>query len=155
MRRHALPAAGIAVAVAAVAIAGVYQHRRALHAAALAAYDVDTAMSLAGRQVPSVTDSFYFFVLEHASDAEITELAEKLAQAATEHDYIGVTGADADYNRSALLSALAANRARRLDGLVIIYLGPPEHEPVLAPVVQASGAEFRFVQYVPEPDGSI
>src|SRR5689334_20605213 len=145
LRRHAAPAAALLVLALALAGAGLWQHQRALRAAQAAAFDLDEAMKLAGSQVPEDVESFYFFVLEHAED-EAAELAEKLAQAAAEHDFIGVTGADAEYNREALLGALSSRRERNLEGLVIIYLGPPGHEAMLSAAAQARGADFRFVR---------
>lgn len=123
--------------------------RQALRAIERATYDLDAAMELAGAQVPSYVESFYFFVLEPDSGDESAELAGKLAQAAGEGEFLGIAGPDAEHNRSVLLAALALLARQNLAGLVIIYVGPPAQEAELQERVGAAGAELRFAPYVP------
>ncbi len=113
------------------------------------AYDLNIAMTLAGRELPPGTDSYYFFafVEETPAEQEIAELAEKLQQASKEHDFLGITGPDAERNRRNLLSALSATRGRDLGGVVIIYLGPPAHKAEIGTAVKAAGAQLRFIAY--------
>jgi hypothetical protein len=150
--RRRWPAA-VAVAIAlAVLAAGTWrwnETRLQGRARAIAAYDVNMAMELAGAQVPATVESFYFFVLEADASGETEELAQKLVQAAGERDFVGITGADADHNRDVLRAALASAAAQDLRGLVIIYVGPADHEAELASLVRATGAQMRFVTYRP------
>ena len=73
-------------------------------------YDLNKAMALAGNEVPSGTESYYFFAFvdETPAEQEAADLADKLQQASKEHDFLGVAGPDADRNRRALLGAHGA-----------------------------------------------
>jgi hypothetical protein len=106
-------------------------------------------MNLAGAAVPEGTESFYFFVLEPDARGESEELADTLVRAAGEHEFLGIAGADAAHNRTVLLAALHRVRPRTLAGLIVIYVGPRDHEAELQSEVGASGAELRFVPYQP------
>lgn len=114
-----------------------------------AGYDLDLAMNLAGDQVPPYVDEFYFFVLDVDANGETAELADTLVRAASEHDFLGIAGADPEHNRDILLAALTVPRDRTLQGLIIIYVGPADQEADLADFVRDTGAELRFVPYVP------
>lgn len=120
-------------------------------AAATAGFDFNLAIELAGAAVPEDLESFYFFPLDRSSPDPGPELQAVLIRAAAEHEYLGITGADAQYNLEVLLAALAAPRADTLAGLVIVYVGPAEHESQLRPSVNAAGAELQFVIYSPAP----
>lgn len=148
-RRWPLALALAAVAVLALGTLRWYHERPRAGLVPAQSFDLDTAMNLIGAEVPSDVESFYFFVLEPRADPEAPELAAKMVQAAGEHDFIGITGADAGHNRAVLLAALALPRERDLRGLIIIYAGPPEQESELRDVVLKNGAEFRFVEYKP------
>ena len=141
-------AAGLAAA-AAIAIGAIawYAQRPGAGPVIGEPFDLNTAMNLIGEQVPSEVESFYFFVLEPKSPTEAPELAAKMVEAAGQHEFLGITGADAGHNRAVLLAALAVPRDKPLQGLVIIYAGPPEQETELREVVLRNGAEFRFVPY--------
>jgi hypothetical protein len=144
------PLAAALSAVLAVAAIGGWLHMRMAKqqaAEAGAVFDATQAMELAGAEVPPDIESFYFFILERDAPDESAELANKLGLAAEEHDYVGIAGADSNHNRRVLLAALKAVRGRHLAGLVIIYVGPAEHEDELAAVVRSAGAELRFVPY--------
>jgi hypothetical protein len=136
----------------AAAAVGVTLHwvrgQAARRAAAIASYDLNAAMDLAGAVVPTHIESFYFFVLEPDVD-ESGELANKLVQAAHEQDFLGIAGADAEHNRRVLRAALAIVQPGTLSGLVIIYVGPKNHEAELQPLIDAAGAQLRFVVYLP------
>ena len=116
------------------------------------AYDLDTAFNLAGEQVPQLVQEYYFFALvgETPPAQEAGELAQKLRQAAQERDYLGISGPDPRRNRRALLAALQQLSGERLDGLVLIYLGPVEQEAEIVEILQQRGAEPRFVAYPPQ-----
>jgi hypothetical protein len=116
------------------------------------AYDLDTAFNLAGEQVPLLVQEYYFFALigEAAPAREAAELAQKLRQAAREHDYLGISGPDPARNRRALLAALQQLRGQPLDGLVLIYLGPVEQEAEIVETLRDRGIEPRFVAYPPQ-----
>lgn len=150
--RHRWPGAltaALVITAATAAIGGWLHLRLAAQQAAEsdAGFNVTQAMELAGTQVPPEIESFYFFILEREAPDESTDLADKLGLAADEHDYVGIAGADAKHNRKVLLAALDAARGRVLTGLVIIYVGPADHEAELTAVVKAAGAELRFVPY--------
>lgn len=147
--RHGALAMALAITAAAALLGGWLQQRMLAQqaAAALALFDVNRAMDLAGSAVPPEVESFYFFVLDRNAPDESGELAQKLGQAADEHEFVGIAGADAQHNRRVLLAALRAPRARSLAGLIIVYVGPPEHAAELSAEVQAAGAEMRFVDY--------
>ena len=151
-RRWILPVLGLAGAATAAGAAFFVYHEReraAQRAQAIAAFDLDAAMNLAGTEVPAGTESFYFFVLEPDASDESAELADKLVQAAGEHEFLGIAGADAAHNREVLLAALASVRGRNLAGLVLIYIGPQDQQAELQSQVAGSGAELRFVTYQP------
>jgi hypothetical protein len=151
-RRRRWPPLLVVTLLIVVAGAGAlrwFEQRTGQHAAATAAYDLDAAMDLAGFQVPAEVESFYFFVLDPGADGETGELAQKLVQAAGENDFVGIAGADPEHNREVLRAALALTGARDLKGLIIIYVGPPDHEAELVPLVRATGAQLRFVTYRP------
>lgn len=114
-----------------------------------AGYDLNKAMALAGNEVPSSTESYYFFAFvdETPAEQEAADLAEKLQQASREHDFLGVAGPDADRNRRALLSALAGSSGKDLSGVVIIYVGPRAQMDEVTQAVTASGAQLRYVVY--------
>jgi hypothetical protein len=115
-------------------------------------YDLDTAFNLAGEQVPPLVREYYFFALidETPPAQEAEELAQKLRQAAQERDFLGISGPDPGRNRRALLAALERLRGERLDGLVLIYLGPVEQEAEIVEILQQRGVEPRFVAYPPQ-----
>lgn len=112
-------------------------------------YDLNRAMDLAGRQVPPDVESYYFFAFidDTPAEQEIDELAQKLQQASIEHDFLGITGPDAERNRRNLLAALRRAAGKDLSGVVIIYLGPEAHRDELMRAVQAAGARLRFIVY--------
>ncbi|MGQ3056468.1 MAG: hypothetical protein ACT6T0_04670 [Nevskia sp.] len=114
-----------------------------------AAFNLDTAMRLAGTQVPPELDSFYFFaMLEPAPEAQdIAELGSKMQAAARERDYLGVAGPDPERNRRTLLAALEAHHGEDLSGMILIYLGPDQHRAEVASAARAAGVELRFVAY--------
>lgn len=116
---------------------------------AIGGFDMNRAMALAGEQLPPNVESYYFFAFvdEVPAEQEIADLAQKLAQASQEHDFLGIAGADSERNRRNLLSALRANKGVDLGGVVIIYVGPADHREELTQAVQAAGAQFRFVTY--------
>lgn len=116
------------------------------------AYSMNTAIELAGAAVPEGVESFYFFPLDAAAPDPGPELLAMLQQAAAEHEYVGITGADAQYNLDTLLAVLAAPRDGSLAGLVIVYVGPADHEARLRASVTGAGAELHFVTYSPTPD---
>lgn len=118
-------------------------------AVAPAAFNLDTAMRLAGTEVPPDLDSFYFFaMLEPAPEAQdIAELGSKMQAAARERDYLGVAGPDPERNRRTLLAALEAHRGEDLSGMILIYLGPDQHRADVASAASAAGVELRFVAY--------
>lgn len=143
------PVAALAVTLATAAL-GAWLHQRLAAQqppAAEATFDAEHAMDLAGAAVPPEIESFYFFILTRGAPDESGELAQKLGQAADEHDFVGIIGADFGHNRRVLLAALEASRERSLAGLIIIYVGPGEQEAELSAVVRAAGAELRFVPY--------
>ena len=154
-RRWPLAAGLAAAALIAVGLAVWLQKRPGEGTAAAEPFNLDTAMNLIGAEVPTGVESFYFFVLEAKSPTETSELAEKMVQAAGEHEFLGITGADPSHNRAVLLAALAVPRQQDLRGLIIIYAGPPEQETELREVVLKNGAEFRFVPYAPGPGETI
>lgn len=114
-----------------------------------ATFNLDTAMRLAGTQVPPNLESFYFFaMIDEAPEAvDVNELGGKLMQAAQEHDYLGIAGPDPERNRRTLLAALAAHQADDLKALVLIYVGPDSHRAAVSAAAQAAGFEARFVTY--------
>lgn len=114
-----------------------------------ATFNLDTAMRLAGTQVPPDLESFYFFAMtdETPEAVEVTELGGKLMQAAQEHDYLGIAGPDPERNRRTLLAALAAHQADDLKTLVLIYVGPDSHRAAVGEAAQKAGFEARFVTY--------
>jgi|GEM_PF-6204862 len=116
---------------------------------AIGPYDLNRAMALAGEQVPPEVESYYFFAFvdEAPAEQEIAELAAKLRQASKEHDYLGISGPDAERNRRNLLSALKASQGSDLAGVVIIFVGPREHRDELTQAVESAGAQLRFVVY--------
>ncbi len=115
-------------------------------------YDLDTAFNLAGEEVPLLVQEYYFFALigETPPAQEAEDLAQKLRQAARERDFLGVSGPDPRRNRRALLEALERLDGERLDGLVLIYLGPVEQEAEIVEILRQRGAEPRFVAYPPQ-----
>lgn len=121
-----------------------------------AAFNLDTAMRLAGTRVPAELDSFYFFAMidEAPELVDVAELGDKLAQAAAEHDYLGVAGPDPERNRRTLLAALAARKATDLKALKLIYLGPDSHRAEISAAAQAAGFELHFLSYPAADDGS-
>lgn len=116
-------------------------------------FDLDTAMRLAGTQVPVELDSFYFFAMidETPEVVDVAELGRKLMQAAQEHDYLGVAGPDPERNRRTLLAALAAHQADDLKPLVLIYIGPDSHRADIGAAAQTAGFELRYVSYPAAP----
>lgn len=114
-------------------------------------FRMEVAIELAGTAVPEGVESFYFFPIERGAPDVESELQAMLARAAAEHDYVGITGIDADYNLATVTAALAAPREGDLSGLVIVYVGPAEHEAPLRESVTATGAELRYVHYSPAP----
>lgn len=153
-RRRWRPAALLAVGIATVAGTALItwqmlDQRAARRAAALSAFDLDAAMELAGSVVPPDIESFYFFVLDPDRPAESDELAAKLMRAASEREILGITGPDAEHNRAVLRAALALTATHSLAGLVVVYVGPAEHEHELNGWVRATGAECRYVIYAP------
>jgi hypothetical protein len=112
-------------------------------------YDLDTAFNLAGEQVPVIVESYYFDALidEGPPEKDASELADKLRQAAAEHDFIGITGYDPLRNRAALLKALESLDGVDLRGLVVIYLGPAEHRTEIIAALRLRGIEPRYVVY--------
>lgn len=112
-------------------------------------FNLDTAMRLAGTQVPPDLESFYFFAMidEVPEAVDVTELGNKLLQAAAEHDYLGVAGPDPERNRRTLLAALNAHQADDLKAMVLIYLGPDSHRGDIGTAAQKAGFEVRFVSY--------
>ncbi|MBI2383243.1 MAG: hypothetical protein HYV18_04140 [Gammaproteobacteria bacterium] len=152
-RRWTSPPA-VAAALITLALAGLlgvrtWERYQALQKIAAVPFDIDEAMNLAGRQVPNEVTSFYFFVLDTPTslrrDAE--ELATKMQAAALEHDYLGITGPDPNRNLRTVLRALEAVRGKDLRGLVVIYLGPPDHRRHLSAPIAGSGARFLFVEF--------
>lgn len=117
-----------------------------------AAFNLDTAMRLAGTQVPPELDSFYFFaMLEPAPEAQdIAELGLKMQAAASERDYLGIAGPDPERNRRTLLAALDARSGDDLSGMILIYVGPIAHRDVVAAAAQSAKVELRFVPYPEE-----
>ncbi|MDP3293562.1 MAG: hypothetical protein Q8M37_02340 [Nevskia sp.] len=122
-----------------------------------ATFNLDTAMRLAGTQVPPDLESFYFFAMtnEMPEAVEVTELGGKLMQAAQEHDYLGIAGPDPERNRRTLLAALAAHQADDLKMLVLIYVGPDSHRAAVGEAAQKAGFEARFVTYPEAPKAAI
>ncbi len=116
-------------------------------------FNLDTAMRLAGTQVPAELDSFYFFAMidEVPEAVDVAELGGKLIQAAQEHDYLGVAGPDPERNRRTLLAALAAHQADDLKPLVLIYVGPDSHRSDIGAAARTAGFELRFVSYPAVP----
>lgn len=114
-----------------------------------AAFNLDTAMRLAGTQVPPELDSFYFFaMLEPAPEAQdIAELGSKMQAAASERDYLGIAGPDPERNRRTLLAALDAHRGEDLSGMILIYVGPVSHRQAVTDAAGAAKVELRFVAY--------
>jgi hypothetical protein len=115
-------------------------------------YDRDTAILLAGKQVPDEIDSYYFFVLDTEStvDEDGEELAVILQRAAIEQDYLGIVGPDPERNRATVLHALAMSRGSDLSGVTVIYVGPGEQAEELSRRVGETGAALRFVVYPQE-----
>jgi hypothetical protein len=113
------------------------------------AYDLETAMALAGQEVPADTEEYYFFALfeDPVPDDEIELLAAKLRDAAREHDFLGIAGPDAQRTRHSLLAALDADREQSLAGLTLIFVGPIEHRDEVTRAVRGAGAEIRYVSY--------
>lgn len=151
----ALAAAALVAGCAAAPPAAEPEPEAALAPRVLVAYDLDLAMTLAGDQVPPYVEEFYFFVLDVDAAGETVELADTLVRAAREHDFLGIAGPDPEHNRDILLAALTVPRDHPLDGLIIIYVGPAEQEAELAEFVRDTGAELRFVPYVPPPADTI
>lgn len=122
----------------------------------LAGFNLNQAMEVAGAEVPKDLESFYFFVPEagRSRRVEIIELSQLLTQAATEQDYIGLAGADAERNREALLAALKEITAG-LNGATVVYLGPEEHRSDIQAAVEKSNGQVKFVPYPPLPDNAI
>ena len=116
-----------------------------------AAYDINVAIELAGTVVPAEIESFYFFPIDPAASDQAPELATVLLRAAAEHDFVGITGTDAQNNLVIVLAALDAASAGALAGAVIVYVGPAEHESRLRPSIARAGAELRLVHYAPSP----
>lgn len=119
---------------------------------AAAGYDLNTAMALAGQEVPAETQSYYFFAFvdEVPAEQEIGDLAEKLQQASKEHDYLGISGPDTERNRRNLLRALAASQGKDLSGVTIVYVGPAVQRDEVSAAIRTAGAQARFVAY-PDP----
>lgn len=140
------PSAEPAVAEAAPAAVGSA-------AASPSAFDLDTAMALAGQQVPAELDSFYFFaMLEPAPrDTDVADLGAKMLAASAERDYLGVAGPDPVRNRDTLLAAFRARQADDLSGMILIYLGPDAHREAISRVAAAARVELRFVPYPASP----
>ncbi|WP_293369949.1 hypothetical protein [Nevskia sp.] len=113
------------------------------------AFSLDTAMRLAGTQVPPELDSFYFFaMIEAAPEAQdIAELGKKLQAASAERDYLGIAGPDPERNRRTLLAALAAHRSEDLSGMILIYVGPDPQRAEVSAAAAAAKIELRFVAY--------
>lgn len=134
--------------------------RAALLAAAVCAtvhaqsshYDSVAAMDAAGRQVPAQVESYSFFLFDAIEriERDTRELSERLAPAAAEKDYVGLTGPDPERNRVALKAALVANTGRDLTGLTLIYLGPSGDAPAIRALIDGSGASLRYVVFPPE-----
>lgn len=118
-------------------------------AAAPAAFDLDTAMRLAGTQVPPELDSFYFFaMLEPApQDHDVADLGAKMLAASAEHDYLGIAGPDAARNRDTALAAFHARRDDDLSGMILIYLGPEAHREEISRAASGARVELRYVVY--------
>lgn len=118
-------------------------------------FNLDTAMRLAGTQVPPELESFYFFaMLEPVPEAQdIAELGIKMQAAANERDYLGIAGPDPERNRRTLLGALDAHRGEDLSGMILIYVGPVSHRDSVSGAAAAAKVELRFVAYpeVPPP----
>lgn len=134
----AAPPAAIAEAAPASAVA-----------ADAGAFNLDTAMALAGREVPKERDSFYFFaMLDPAPEAaDVAELGAKMRAASAERDFLGVAGPDADRNRRTLLAALDVRRADDLSGMILIYLGPSRDREAIGRAAAAARVELRYVDY--------
>ena len=162
-RHWRISLAAALTATLAVAAIGFWLNARAPHPLVTggAPFDLDTAMALAGGEVPSQIEDFYFFPLDRNVAGESVELSEKLTLAAAQREYLGVAGADPEHNLTVVLDALATNGRRDLSGLILIYIGPVEQKDKLASAVSVTGAELRFVPYAPatsvsaEPDKQI
>lgn len=117
------------------------------------AFDLDTAMALAGQQVPPDLDSFYFFAMLEAEPqpGDVGELGEKMLAASSERDYLGVAGPDAERNRRTLLAAFEARRGDDLSGMILIYLGPARDRAEVEAAAAASRVTLRYVPYPAEP----
>lgn len=137
----------------ATALGGAWLHDRQVHASAQspAGYDINLAIELAGTAVPAELESFYFFPLDRRAADQGPELVAVLVRAASEQDYVGITGADAEHNLAVLLGALQVPAAGALAGLTIVYVGPAAHESRLSPAATRTGAGLRIVDYVPAP----
>lgn len=158
MSRISLITAPVAVATLltlATAAGGVWMHKKWLRQQAAATdtgpFRMEVAIDLAGRAVPEGIESFYFFPIARDATDIGPELQEMLARAAAEQDYVGITGVDPEYNLATVTAALAAPREGDLAGLVIVYVGPAEHEAPLRESVASTGAELRYVHYSPAP----
>lgn len=112
-------------------------------------FSLDTAMRLAGAQVPPELESFYFFaMLEPAPEAQdIAELGLKMQAAASERDYLGIAGPDPERNRRTVLAAFDARRDDDLSGMILIYVGPISHREAVAAAARSAKVELRFVAY--------
>ena len=112
-------------------------------------FNLDTAMRLAGTQVPPELESFYFFaMLEPVPEAQdIAELGSKMQAAARERDYLGIAGPDPERNRRTLLAALDAHRGEDLSGMILIYVGPASHRESVSGAAAAARVVLRFVAY--------
>lgn len=112
-------------------------------------FDLNTAMNLAGQQVPPELDSFYFFAMleDEAQPGDVGELGAKMLAAASERDYLGVAGPDAERNRRTLLAAFDARRGDDLSGMILIYLGPDHDRAAVTAAAAASRVELRYVAY--------
>lgn len=112
-------------------------------------FELPEAMAAAGEQVPSSIQTYSFFYIQTPDKLkkDTEELATRLGAAAAEKDYLGLAGPNAEWNRSVLREAMAANKGRDLRGLTLIYLGPSSDSGAVKALVGPSGAELRYVVY--------
>lgn len=111
-------------------------------------YDLEEAMTLAGKEVPETTQEYAFFALveDPVPADEVSGLAAALRSASDDRDFVGIAGPDPERNRRSTLAALRRS-GDALNGLTVIYVGPAAHREELTRAVRASGAEIRYVTY--------
>lgn len=141
------------VALAVSLLASACAHRTAFEAYEPGPEDdgfsTDEAFQIAGSTVPNEVLSFYFLLIDDSLEQgdDVEELHTLMQRAHDEEDYLGVAGPISARNLDVVSDALERSAPGALRGLLLIYLGPPEHIDTLADKARNAGARLHFLIY--------